>query len=50
MSEVMEAGKWPMNLGSERDWSFQSQPNAHLNGRSIHLAMVRYWAADPALT
>jgi len=37
--EVMEAGQWPMNLGSERDWSFQAQPNAHLNGRSIHLAM-----------
>jgi choline dehydrogenase len=37
--EVMEAGKWPMNLGSERDWSFQSQPNANLNGRSIHMAM-----------
>jgi choline dehydrogenase len=37
--EVMEAGKWHMNLGSERDWSFQSQPNANLNGRSIHMAM-----------
>jgi len=37
--EVMEAGKWPMNVGSERDWSFQSQPNASLNGRSIHMAM-----------
>jgi choline dehydrogenase len=37
--EVMEAGKWPLNLGSERDWSFAAQPNAHLNGRSIHLAM-----------
>jgi choline dehydrogenase len=37
--EVMEAGRWPMNLGSERDWSFQSQPNARLNGRSVHLAM-----------
>jgi len=37
--EVMEAGQWPLNLGSERDWSFQAQPNAHLNGRSIHLAM-----------
>src|SRR5258707_2357043 len=37
--EVMEAGKWPMNLGSVRDWSFQSQPNANLNGRSIHMAM-----------
>jgi hypothetical protein len=48
--EVMEAGQWPMNLGSERDWSFQAQPNAHLNGRSIHLARGRYWAADRAST
>src|SRR5262249_34708268 len=37
--EVMEAGKWPMNLGSERDWNFQAQPNPHLNGRSIPLDM-----------
>ena len=37
--EVMEAGQWPMNLGSERDWSFQAQPNPHLNGRSIPLSM-----------
>jgi choline dehydrogenase len=37
--EVMEAGQWPMDLGSERDWSFQAQPNTALNGRSIHLAM-----------
>jgi choline dehydrogenase len=37
--EVMEAGKWLMNLGSERDWSFQGQPNVNLNGRSVHLAM-----------
>src|SRR5262245_3619658 len=37
--EVMEAVKWPMNLGSERDWNFQDQPNPHLNGRSIPLAM-----------
>ena len=41
VAEVMEAGQWPMNLGSERDWSFQAQPNANLNGRSIHLAMGR---------
>ena len=33
--EVMEAGKWPLNLGSERDWNFQAQPNPHLNGRAI---------------
>ncbi len=37
--EVMEAGQWPMNLGSERDWSFQAQPNPHLNGRAIPMDM-----------
>jgi choline dehydrogenase len=37
--EVMEVGQWPLNLGSERDWNFQSQPNPCLNGRSIPLAM-----------
>jgi choline dehydrogenase len=36
---VMEAAQWPLNLGSERDWSFVSQPEAHLNGRTIPLAM-----------
>jgi choline dehydrogenase len=39
VSAVMEAGKWPMSLGNERDWSFAAQPNLHLHGRSIHLAM-----------
>src|SRR5262249_44839581 len=28
--EVMDAGKWPLNLGSARDWNFQAQPNPHL--------------------
>jgi len=37
--EVMEAGQWRLNLGSERDWNFQSQPNPCLNGRSIPLDM-----------
>lgn len=37
--EVMTPGKWPMNLGSERDWGFTAQPNRHLNGRSIPLSM-----------
>src|SRR6266436_2809429 len=36
---VMEAGQWPLNLGSERDWAFMGQPNPHLNGRSIPLNM-----------
>jgi choline dehydrogenase len=36
---VIEANQWPLNLGSERDWSFQAQPNPHINGRSIPLSM-----------
>src|SRR5260221_1498939 len=36
---VMEAGQWPANLGTERDWAFQAQPNPHLNGRSIPMNM-----------
>jgi len=36
---VVEAIQWPLNLGSERDWNFQSEPNRHLNGRSISLNM-----------
>jgi choline dehydrogenase len=32
---VMEAAQWPLNLGSDRDWAFQAQPNPHLNGCSI---------------
>ena len=36
---VMEAGQWHTNLGSDRDWAFQAQPNRHLNGRSIPMNM-----------
>jgi choline dehydrogenase len=36
---VSEAGQWPLNLGSERDWGFKDHPNPHLNGRSIDLGM-----------
>jgi choline dehydrogenase len=36
---VMEANQWPTNLGSDRDWAFQAQPNPHLNGRSIPMNM-----------
>src|SRR5258706_8821220 len=39
MPSIMEAGQWPLNLGSERDWAFTGQPNPHLNGRSIPLNM-----------
>jgi choline dehydrogenase len=36
---IIEAGQWPANLGSNRDWAFQAQPNPHLNGRSIPMNM-----------
>jgi choline dehydrogenase len=36
---VLEAGSWPTNLGSERDWGFAGQPDPHLNGRSVPLSM-----------
>jgi choline dehydrogenase len=39
VTSVMEAGQWPANLGSVRDWAFQAQPNPHLNGRSIPMNM-----------
>src|SRR3982075_4429301 len=39
MPSIMEAGQWPLNIGSERDWAFVGQPNPHLNGRSIPLNM-----------
>jgi choline dehydrogenase len=37
--EVIRAEQWPLNLGSERDWNFATQPNRHLNGRSIPYSM-----------
>jgi choline dehydrogenase len=36
---VRNAIEWPLNLGTERDWSFVSQPERHLDGRTIPLAM-----------
>ena len=39
LPEVMEAGQWPLNLGSERDWNFRAEPTSHVNGRSIPLSM-----------
>jgi choline dehydrogenase len=36
---VIEADQWHTNLGSDRDWAFQAQPNRHLNGRSIPMNM-----------
>lgn len=36
---VTEAGQWPLNLGSERDWNFASEPDPRLGGRSIPFSM-----------
>ena len=36
---VMDADKWPMNLGSEREWNFHAEPAPGVNGRVLPLAM-----------
>ncbi|MBI0538418.1 GMC family oxidoreductase [Roseomonas sp. KE2513] len=36
---VLDPALWPINLGSERDWGFQAEPNPHLNGRQLPLSM-----------
>jgi choline dehydrogenase len=36
---VWNADLWIANLGSERDWAFQSEPNAALGGRVLPLSM-----------
>ena len=36
---VKNAGQWVTNIGSERYWQFQAEPNPHLNGRAIALGM-----------
>ncbi|MDT7740771.1 MAG: choline dehydrogenase [Mycobacterium sp.] len=39
VAPVMRAEQWPLNLGSERDWNFVSQPSEHVNGRAIPMSM-----------
>lgn len=36
---VMDPALWPTNLESERDWGFQAEPNPHLDGRELSMAM-----------
>jgi choline dehydrogenase len=36
---VMDAASWRINIGSERDWSFSTQPSQYLNGRSLGWSM-----------
>ena len=36
---VMDASKWTTNLGGERVWDFNAQPNPALNGRVLSMSM-----------
>lgn len=36
---VLDPAKWPLNLGSERDWGFLGQPADTLGGRRLPLSM-----------
>ena len=36
---VLDTDRWPMNLGGELDWSFMTEPNPNLNGRSLLYSM-----------
>src|SRR6516162_9403494 len=36
---VTDAHRWVTNIGSERYWEFNAEPNPHLNGRAISMGM-----------
>jgi choline dehydrogenase len=36
---VLNPALWPTNLGSDRDWGFQAEPNPHLDGRALSMSM-----------
>jgi choline dehydrogenase len=36
---VTDARQWATNIGSERYWQFNAEPNPHFNGRAIPLGM-----------
>ena len=38
---VMDAGQWPLNLETDRQWNFRAHPNPRLNGRALPLNMGR---------
>ena len=38
-ASVIEARQWIKNIGGERYWQFQAEPNSWLNGRAISLGM-----------
>jgi choline dehydrogenase-like flavoprotein len=46
---VMEANQWPLNIGSERDWSFSGTHSSHLNGRCMRLPMGKVWGGGSSI-
>ena len=41
LPSIMDAGQWPLNLETERQWNFRAEPNPRLNGRAMPLNMGR---------
>lgn len=39
VESVLNPALWPTNLGTERDWGFQAEPNPHLGGRALSMSM-----------
>ena len=50
LPDVRQAKRWSLNLESERDWGFRTEPNPHLNGRAIPLPMGKVLGGGPAST
>ncbi|MEN3287011.1 MAG: choline dehydrogenase [Bradyrhizobium sp.] len=50
VASVHDIGRWPENLGSERDWGFQAEPDSQLNGRRLPLSMGKVLGGAPAST
>ncbi len=47
VARVTEASPWPLNLGGERDWSFASESDPRLHGRSIPFSMGKVLGVAP---
>src|SRR6516164_5984701 len=41
LPSIMDAGQWPLNLETERQWNFRAESNPRLNGRAMPLNMGR---------
>jgi choline dehydrogenase len=46
---VTEAALWPLNIGSERDWSFRAEPAPELNHRRLLLSMGKVLGGGSAI-